>query len=58
MLDMLKCIVIEDDDSVVNSIQCVNDKKGARPRTNHSSNSSNYGSGSTKSTNSIGQPRD
>lgn len=54
MLDMLKCIVIEDEDSVVNSIQCVNDKKQPRPRTNQSSSSSQHGNScSTKSTNDM-----
>lgn len=59
MFDMLKCIVIEDDESAVNSIQCVNDKKQPRPRTNHSSNSTHTNNSlSTKSTNSVAHPRD
>lgn len=41
MLDMLKCIVIEDSDSNVSSIQNLQEKKQSRPKTNHSC-SSNY----------------
>lgn len=38
MLDMLKCIVIEDSDSALTSTQITNEKvvnKQQRPRTNH-----------------------
>lgn len=65
MLDMLKCIVIEDSDSALTSAQSNNDKvdrKQQRPRTNHqsgysgSSNSNN--SLSTKGSNGVAMSRD